>query len=66
MFEKLTKRVAQVATRAVKEETVKSLVDVIPVLVGLASLIGVIFGSIPPKKVSPSTITINNYYYGRR
>lgn len=65
MFEKLTKRFTKAAKRAVKEEAVQSVVDVLPVLVGIASVAGVIFGMVPPKKVAPSTITINNYYYGR-
>lgn len=66
MFEKLTRKLVKGAKRAVKEEAVQSALDVVPVLVGVASLIGVIFGSIPPKQAAASTITINNYYYGRR
>lgn len=66
MFEKFARKVAKNAARAVKEETVQSMVDVLPILVGLASVVGVIIGAIPPKQAVASTITINNYYYGRR
>ena len=65
MFERFTKKVATAATRAVKEETVKSVCDILPVVVGLASVVGVIIGCVPPKKVAPSIITVNNYFYGR-
>lgn len=69
MFERFARKITKGAVEnvkgTVKEEIVKSADDILPVVVGLASLVVLIFSNVPPQKLAPSTITINNYYYGR-
>ena len=65
MFERLRKATTKAVAETLKEETIKSLDDLMPVLVGLASVVGLcvdVFGKNIP---SSSSITINNYYYGK-
>lgn len=72
MFEKFTKIGRQLkkgavedVKRTVKEETIKCADDLLPTVVGIASLALLLLASIPPQKAMPSTITINNFYFGR-
>lgn len=69
MFEKfarkLTKGAVENAKRTVKEEVSKSADDLLPTVVGVASLVLLIFANVPPQKLAPSTVTINNYYFRR-
>lgn len=66
MFEKFSRRLVKDAGRTIKEETVKSLDDHMDLLVGLASVVFILLvNAQSPKPVSQS-ITINNYYLGRR
>lgn len=65
MFERLRKNATKAVKKAVKEEAVKSLDDILPVLVGLASIAGVCIGIFGKTTPVGTTITINNYYYGR-
>lgn len=72
MFEKLVNKIAKPAVESaktvVKEEITKSADDILPTIIGLASMALLIFASVPPNKSVPANttnITINNYYFGR-
>ena len=66
MFERLRKKATKAVTETIKEETIKSLDDLMPVLVGLASVAGLCLGIFGKTSPVSTTITINNFYYGRR
>lgn len=72
MFEKFTKISRQLkkgavedVKRTVKEEAVKCADDLLPTVVGIASLVLLLLANVPPQKAIPSTITVNNFYFGR-
>lgn len=72
MFEKFTKISRQLkkgaveaVKRTVKEEAVKCADDLLPTVVGLASIALLLLANVPPQKAVASTITINNFYFGR-
>lgn len=62
---KITKQVVENAKETVKEEVSKSADDILPTVVGLATLGIFLFINMPSQKLTTSTITINNYYFGR-
>lgn len=70
MFEKIAKKLTKGALEnvkgTIKEEISKSSDDILPTVVGLASIAMLLFSCIPPQKIAPSTIVVNNYYFGRR
>lgn len=66
MFERFRKATTKAVTKAVKEETVKSLDDLMPILVGLTSIVGLCIGVFGKSNPIGTTITINNFYYGRK
>lgn len=66
MFEQLRKNVTKTIAETLKEETVKSFNDILPALVGLSSVVGLCIGCFTKSKPIGTTITINNFYYGRR
>lgn len=66
MFERLRKATTKAVAETLKEETIKSLDDLMPVLVGLASVAGLCIGVFGKNNPIGTTITINNFYYGRR
>ena len=66
MFERLRKNATKAVAETLKEETLKSLDDLMPVLVGFASVAGLCIGIFGKTNPVATSITINNYYYGRR
>lgn len=66
MFERIRKNAAKAITSTIKEETIKSLDDLMPALVGVTSLIGLCIGVFGKNVPTSTTITINNFYYGRK
>ena len=66
MFERFRKNATKAVIQAVKEETLKSLDDLMPLLVGLASVTGLCVGIFGKSTPVGTTITINNFYYGKR
>lgn len=66
MFEKFTKRVTkrtmEDAKRTIKEEASKCLDDMLPTVVGLASLALLIFANVPPQQPAAQQLVINNFY----
>lgn len=65
MVGRLTKGAVANVKRTVKEEIAKSSDDILPTLVGVASIALLLLAAVPPQKAMPSTITINNYYFRR-
>lgn len=72
MFEKFTKIGHQLKQGAVedvkrtfKEETIKCADDLFPTVVGITSITLLLLANVPPQKVAPSTITVNNFYFRR-
>lgn len=69
MFEKftrkLTKGAVEDAKRTVKEEISKCADDLLPTVVGVASIVLFIFANVPPQKLQSQQIIVNNYYFGR-
>lgn len=66
VFERLRKNVAKTVGETLREETIKSLDDIMPVLVGFTSVIGLCIGVFGKSNPIGTTITINNFYYGRK
>lgn len=66
MFERLRKHATKAVAETIKEETIKSLDDIMPIMVGCASLIGLCIGVFGKTNPIGTTITINNFYYARR
>lgn len=66
MFERFRKNATKAVAETIKEETIKSLDDIMPILVGCASLVGLCIGVFGKNVPIGTTITINNFYYGRR
>lgn len=69
MFEKFTKKLTKGAVedtkRTVKEELSKSADDLLPTVVGIASIALILLASVPPQKALPTQVIINNYYFRR-
>lgn len=65
MFEKFTKRAMENAKRTLKEEVVQCVDDLLPTVVGIASITLLIFANIPPQKHVAQQLIINNFYIGR-
>lgn len=65
IIKKITKGTVENVKRTVKEEIAKSSDDILPTVVGVASIALILLANIPPQKAMPSTITINNYYFRR-
>lgn len=66
MFEKFKKRAVENIKGTIKEETSQCVDDLLPTLVGLASLGLFIFCNLSTPKPITRSIVINNYYFGRR
>lgn len=69
MFEKFTKKfkkgAVEDAKRTIKEEASKCADDLLPTVVGVASIALILLASIPPQKALPTQVIINNYYFRR-
>ena len=69
MFEKITRRVTKRTVenvkRTIKEEATKCTDDLLPTVVGVASIVLLVFASVPPQKALPTQVIVNNYYFGR-
>lgn len=69
MFEKITRKLTkgamEDAKRTIKEEAFKYADDLLPTVVGVASIVLLIFASVPPQKALPTQIIVNNYYFRR-
>ena len=66
MFERFRKNATKAVAQILKEETIKSLDDLMPILVGLISVVGLCIGVFNKNSPVGTTITINNFYYGKR
>ena len=69
VFEKLTRKLSTRAVddvkRTVKEESVKCADDLLPAMVGIASIALLLLANVPPQKLATQQIVINNFYIGR-
>lgn len=69
MFEKFTKKLTKGAVedakRTLKEEVSKCADDLLPTVVGIASIALILLASVPPQKALPTQVIINNYYFRR-
>ena len=61
----LKKGAVEDVKRTVKEEVVKCTDDLLPTVVGIASIALLFLASVPPQKLAAQTTTINNFYFGR-
>lgn len=65
MFERFKKRTVENVKGVLKEETFKCVDDLLPTLVGVASVALYIFCNVSTPKPVSQSITINNYYIWR-
>lgn len=69
MLERITRKVKQGAVedvkRTVKQEAAKCANDLLPTVVGIAFVALLFLACVPPQKLAPSTVTINNFYFRR-
>lgn len=69
MFEKITRKLTKGAVadakRTIKEEAIKCADDLLPAVVGIASITLLLLASVPPQKLATQQIVINNFYIGR-
>lgn len=69
MFEKITRKLTKGAVEdakgIIKEEAIKYADDLLPTVVGIASIALLLLANVPPQKLTTQQIVINNFYIGR-
>lgn len=69
MFDKFTRKIKKGAVedvkRTIKEEAIKCADDILPQLVGIASIALIVLSAVLPQKLQTQQIIINNFYFRR-
>lgn len=62
MFEKFKKRAVENIKGTIEKEIIQCADDLLPTVVGVASIALLIFANIPPQKPVAQQLIINNFY----